>query len=341
LPQKEPDISEDPANEEIDAVYTWVDGADPLFIAEKKRFDMHCESDSAQDSSSDNRFRDSGELLFSLRSIEKFAPWVRKIHIVTNGQVPAWLNTTCRRISLVNHKQIFSNPDCLPVFNSNAIELQIHRIPGLSRRFLYLNDDIFLCRAIHRRDFIKSGSAQYFFFDNIPLHSDCLHGKVHDRAYAYTQLAARQLKPACSERRLPSHCPQLYDRQILSRLEELFSEAFIETTSHRFRHSKDIVLRVLYSIYILETSERDKGHGPKTLKWNSDEYMFLGLTTHLRSSFRWLATAGLRQPGFLCINDDMEASGKSRIMSLFCRMLLRCLYPKPSRFENGRQRSTW
>lgn len=336
MPQIEPDKDEKPVNEEIDAVYTWVDGADPLFIAEKKRFERRYKPYNVQDSSSDNRFRDSGELLFSLRSIEKFAPWVRKIHIVTNGQVPAWLNTGCRRISLVTHKQIFSKPDCLPVFNSNAIELQFHRIPGLSRRFLYFNDDIFLCRPIHCRDFIKSGSAQYFFFDDIPLHSDCRHGKVHDRAYAYTQLAARRLRPAGSKRRLPSHCPQLYDKQILSRLEELFSEAFIETASHRFRHPKDIVLRVLYSIYVLESSERDKGHEPRTLKWNSDEYMFMELTTHLRSSLRWMATAGLRRPSFLCINDDMKALGKSRIVSLGCRLLLRWLYPKPSGFEKGR-----
>jgi hypothetical protein len=334
-------VNENFTGEDIDAVYTWVDGDDPLFVAEKRRFDRQCGPCNARDNSFDKRFRDSGELLFSLRSIEKFAPWVRRIHIVTNGQVPPWLNTGCERICLVTHKQIFSNPDLLPVFNSNAIELQLHRIPDLSRRFLYLNDDLFLCRPLDRRDFITGGFGQYFFFDDIPLHSECHYGRVHDRAYAYTQLVAQQLQPVGTGRRLPSHCPQLYDKNILCRLEELFSTAFFETSSHRFRHSKDLVLRILYSIYILETSERNRGHEPKNLQRNSDEYMFFGLTDHLWPSAKWLAAAGLRKPRFLCINDDIEGSGKGGIVSLGCRMLLKWLFPRPSKFENGRQWFAW
>lgn len=324
-------------NEDIDAVYTWVDGGDPLFLSEMRRHGRQCEPCEVRDSTSDKRFRDSGELLFSLRSLDQFAPWVRRIHIVTNGQVPPWLNTDCERISLVTHRQIFSDPDLLPVFNSNAIELQLHRIPGLSRRFLYLNDDLFLCRPIYRKDFIVGHFAQYFFFDDIPLHGDCDHGRVHDRAYAHTQRAARQLRPMGGKRRLPSHCPQLYDKGIVSHLEELFPDDFIETSSHRFRHPKDIVLRILYSIYILETPERDKGHASKALKWNSDEYMFLGLTGHLRSSLRSLAEVGLHRPRFLCINDDIEASGNGGMVSLCRNLLLRRLFPRPSKFEGGRQ----
>jgi hypothetical protein len=37
---------------------------------------------------SDNRFRDSEELRYSLRSLVKYAPWVRKIFIVTDNQIP-------------------------------------------------------------------------------------------------------------------------------------------------------------------------------------------------------------------------------------------------------------
>ena len=37
---------------------------------------------------SDNRYRDSEELRFSLRSLVKFAPWIRRIFIVTDNQIP-------------------------------------------------------------------------------------------------------------------------------------------------------------------------------------------------------------------------------------------------------------
>jgi hypothetical protein len=252
---------------------------------------------------------------------------------VTNGQVPAWLDTDCKWISLVTHEQIFSDPNLLPVFNSNAIESQLHRIPGLSRRFLYMNDDIFLCRPIYRSDYIISNSGQYFFFDDIPLHSDCHHGKVHDRAYAHTQMVARQLQPDVTKRRLPAHCPQLYDKEILIHLEVLFPDAFFETASHRFRDPKDIVLRILYSIYILETSEQNNGHKPKMLINNSAEYMFLMMNRHMLPSVRSLAAACRRRPRFLCINDDIEEPGKSGMIYFACRQLLKRLLPWTAGFE--------
>jgi hypothetical protein len=326
-------VNENFPDEDIDIVYTWVDGSDPLFISERKRFAKQCEPGNASDAFLDNRFRDNGELLFSLRSIEKFAPWVRRIHIVTNGQVPVWLNTGCERISVVTHEQLFSNKDHLPVFNSWAIELQLHRIPGLTRRFLYLNDDFFLCRNISLSDFTTGRFGQYVFLDNIPLHSDCYQGSVHDRAYAHTQMVARQLGPMSAERHLPSHCAQLYDRDIIYRLEELFPDAFIETSSHRFRDPKDTALRILYYIYILETAERDKGHESKTLQWNSDEYMFLMLKNRVWPSVKSLAAVGLRRPRFLCINDDIDVAGKGGTVGLAYRLMLRWLFPWPSKFE--------
>jgi len=86
-------VNKDFTEEEIDIVYTWVDGGDPLFISERKRFAGQSAFCNARQAFMDNHFRDNGELLYSLRSVERFAPWVRRIHIVTNGQVPAWLNT--------------------------------------------------------------------------------------------------------------------------------------------------------------------------------------------------------------------------------------------------------
>ena len=56
-----------------------------------------------------SRFHDNSELQYSLRSIQRFAPWVRKVHIVTNGQIPSWLNLDNPRVSVVSHADIFEN----------------------------------------------------------------------------------------------------------------------------------------------------------------------------------------------------------------------------------------
>lgn len=88
----------------------------------------------ANKASSANRFRDNEELRYSLRSIYKFAPWVRKIFIVTNGQVPQWLRIDHPRLRVVTHAEIFPNKTHLPVFSSPAIEAHLHRIEGLADR---------------------------------------------------------------------------------------------------------------------------------------------------------------------------------------------------------------
>ena len=116
---------------------------------------------------------DNEELRYSLRSIEKFAPWVRHIFLVTNGQVPSWINTyplfpklfaismppppslllltsptEHPRLTVITHAQIFTNVSHLPTFSSPSIEVHLHRIPGLSKKFIYMNDDVMFGRGI-------------------------------------------------------------------------------------------------------------------------------------------------------------------------------------------------
>ncbi len=100
-----------------------------------------------------HRFQDNDELKYSLRSLEKYAPWIRNVYIVTNGQVPHWLNLTNPRIRIVTHEQIFLNKSHLPTFSSPAIESHLHRIKGLSSRFIYLNDDYLLAKPVYFDDF--------------------------------------------------------------------------------------------------------------------------------------------------------------------------------------------
>ena len=86
-------------------------------------------------------------------TIEKYAPWVRHIFLVTNGQLPSWLNTDSPRITIITHQEIFLNKSNLPTFSSPAIEAQIHNIPGLADNFMYFNDDVMLGQPISPEDF--------------------------------------------------------------------------------------------------------------------------------------------------------------------------------------------
>ena len=110
--------------------------------------------DSKEDADiSASRFADNEELKYSLRSVEKHAPWVRNIFIVTNGQIPSWLNMDNPRLKIVTHEELFLNKSHLPTFSSPAIESHIHRIPGLSQKFIYLNDDVMFADDVWPDDF--------------------------------------------------------------------------------------------------------------------------------------------------------------------------------------------
>jgi UDP-N-acetylglucosamine-lysosomal-enzyme len=112
---------------------------------------------------SSNRFRDSDELRYSLRSLVRNAPWIRHIYLVTDNQLPHWLNVDTKRLTVVSHQQIFLNKSHLPVFSSPAIEAHLHRIPNLSSKFIYFNDDVFLGASVFPDDFFSVQGVQKFF----------------------------------------------------------------------------------------------------------------------------------------------------------------------------------
>jgi hypothetical protein len=110
-----------------------------------------------------NRYRDNEELRYSLRSIIKYAPWVRRIFIATDNQLPSWLKVDHPRITVVPHSEFFPDPSTLPTFSSPAIEVNLHRIKGLSRRFVYFNDDVMLGAPIYPDDFMTKGQGVKYY----------------------------------------------------------------------------------------------------------------------------------------------------------------------------------
>jgi len=302
--------------EEIDAVYTWVDGADPAVAAELRRY-------AGPAAATSNRFRNSGELRYSLRSLLSHAPWVRRIHILTNGQRPHWLDGSHPRIHLVTHAEVFPEPQCLPVFNSHAIETCLHRIPGLSRRFLYFNDDWFLCRDVTPRDFFLANGGQAIFVQGTPVPSDHDSGSAHDRACAHTQAALNARWGAQVQvRRLPTHTPQAYDRDLLFEMESLFQDEFRRTASHRFRSPDDIVPNVLYCYSLLESPTWRGPHEVRMLPDRTSEYRLFMLERRFLRTMHAYERILREKPRFLCINDDLEDAPPHHPLLLSLRAFL-------------------
>lgn len=138
--------------EKIDFVILWVDGNDTKWKMEKEKYDKN----KKDDSNGENRFRDWDNLKYWFRGVEKFANWVNKIFFITYGHVPEWLNVENEKIKVVKHED-FIPKEYLPTFNSNTIELNLHRIKELSEHFVLFNDDMFLINYTSPEDFFKNG----------------------------------------------------------------------------------------------------------------------------------------------------------------------------------------
>ena len=135
----------------IDFVVLWVDCNDAEWQKEKNRYAGVKDVDNSV-----IRYQDWENFKYWFRSVEKYAPWVNRVHLVTNGQIPAWLNTECPKLNLVKHSDYMPSSS-LPTFNSSAIEVGICDIPELSEHFVYFNDDMFLTAPVSKDYFFKNG----------------------------------------------------------------------------------------------------------------------------------------------------------------------------------------
>lgn len=153
-------------NNKIDFVIMWVDGADPKWLKEKNKYDKSATSNS---DNSIYRYRDYGLLKYWFRGIEKYASWVNKIFFVTWGHVPEWLDTSNPKLTIVKHED-FIPKEYLPTFSANTIELNLHRINGLSEKFVLFNDDLYLIDYAKPTDFFSEKGIP---MDTVALNVHC------------------------------------------------------------------------------------------------------------------------------------------------------------------------
>lgn len=164
--------------DKIDFLITWVDGNDPEWLRERRHYAelLHKEID-------EYRFRDWDTLRYWFRGVEKFAPWVNNIYFVTCGHLPEWLNKNHPKIKIIKHSD-FIPAEYLPTFSSNVFEFYFHKIPGLSEKFVYFNDDTFLI------DYVK---PEHFFRNNLPRDLGRMIISIHDGLFGTMVLLSKTL----------------------------------------------------------------------------------------------------------------------------------------------------
>jgi hypothetical protein len=144
------DPATEPNDDAIDAVVLWVDGGDP---AHRAKLNQHLASlGRTPVAAAPTRFASVGEINHCLASLLRYAPFLRRIHVVTDAQVPPGFDAAQqihRQLVLVDHRVVFGeHADRLPTFNCRPLETLLHRVPGLAERFVYFNDDVMLIKPV-------------------------------------------------------------------------------------------------------------------------------------------------------------------------------------------------
>jgi hypothetical protein len=227
----------------IDIVYTWVNDQDPKW---QERKQSHLPGSLSSDDRASRahhleRYKNRDELRYSLRSVEAFAPWVRRIFIVTDDQTPEWLNAGHPKIAVVDHREIFSEKHALPSFNSSGIETQLHHIDGLAEHFLYFNDDFFLGQLCSPTDFFLANGLQKFFTSEQRANENDIDDRREEYLVADANAIAllkQDLGIVCRTTML--HVPYPSRRTVLSELEARYQQAFKASAAERFRSIRDL-----------------------------------------------------------------------------------------------------
>lgn len=250
----------------IDFVILWVDGNDPKWQSEKAKYNSNINDDS----NCASRYRDWGLLPFWFRSVEKFTPWVNKIHFVTWGHVPEFLNSDNSKLNIVKHTD-FIPEEYLPTFSSHAIEMNIHRIPGLSEEFVYFNDDMFIIRNMDEKSFFHEG-LPCTYGGEVPMafrgDTDIwLHAAVNDMGVINNHFNKKEqvksfkkkyispsyrwqdnVRTFALEKLFPDnflgfknlHAPAAYLKKTFEEVWEAEKDLLNKTSSHKFRSADDI-----------------------------------------------------------------------------------------------------
>lgn len=228
----------------IDAVYTWVDGTDPAWIERKRRaLEENAGQPMPEAAVDDLRFVGHDELRHSLRSLELYAPWIRHVYLVTDGQRPEWLREDSDWITVVDHRDIAPPGTVLPTFNSQAIEANIHRIDGLSEHFLYFNDDMFLSSPVRPELFFHANGLASMYLSRAQVApGDPVEGEPAPDAAGKN---ARRLVQEVSGRRLSRklfHAPYALRRSVSYEIEDRWPEIVQRTRDSQFRRLEDVTL---------------------------------------------------------------------------------------------------
>ena len=330
-------------HEEIDFVITWVDDSDPKW---QREFEYYSAKEGRTINSDVCRYRDWDTLRYWFRGVEKFAPWVHKIYFVTYGHLPKWLNTDNPKLVVVKHEDFIPH-EYLPTFNCFTIEFFFHKIKGLSDRFVYFNDDMFLIDNVSPERFFKKGvpcdigglsemTIKGMFGCSVYLALDLIRENFNKKEavarYLSKWYSIKYLRPSLHNLLkyrqtqftgfVDHHLPQGYLKTTYDEVWLHCKEDLLRTCSNKFRTYDDV------SHWLVRYWQLASGHfSPYNV--NNDGKAFYLCDDNISACVDCIIH---QKKALVCLNDDKEVTrfedDKERVIRAFEQIL-----PEKSSFE--------
>ena len=330
----------------IDIVIPWVDGADPVLLEKGRLFENKGEASGVMSGQLNGqyRYRDSGLLKYLFRSIDRFAPWVNKVFLITDNQWPDWLDYSNEKLVKVQHEDYIPE-QWLPTFSSNPILLNLHRIQGLSDQFILFNDDMLINKPVKPKDFFVSEDIvkDFGIYSVIPADDPFSHlllnnmmvindhfskmslikrapFKVFNLKYGKNLIRSMLALPWHA---IPGffnpHTPQPYLKKTFEAVWSLEAQRLSATSSHHFRDPSDLTDWV-FRYWQIQSNEFE----PQSKRF----VQYYEQTLH--EKIRYDLERSIHS--VLCINDTAASKGEEQVANSIIEALNN-KFPETSQFE--------
>lgn len=328
----------------IDFVVTWVNSNDENWIKKKEMYQIKINPIKGLNSLS--RYRDYDIFKYWFRTVDKYAPWVNKVYLITDHQTPKWLDIDNEKLVCLNHEDYIRN-EYLPTYNSNVIELNLDKVNELSENFVLFNDDTFINNFVKPSDFFRgrypvdtyiespimstNGSVANMMVNDMRIINDNFSKtefyknnwkKVFNPAIGKKIIRTIALLPSKKFSGMwNSHLPVSYKKSTFKEIWKLFPEEMNETSSHKFREASD------YSQWLMRYWQLASGN--YTLqKRNFGKVYDLGIATNDELSKEII----YNKHKMICLNDTDNVQDFPRVKMELINLLSK-KYPQKSKFE--------
>jgi len=258
-----------------------------------------------------------------------YAPWINKIFIITNGQIPIWLDINHPKIRIVSHKEIMPKT-ALPTFNSQAIVACIDNIKELSEYYLLGNDDTFFSGPVQPDYFFDENNNPYV---NLRPRKKEINNDLNNTYEQSLQYSIKLLKEKYNikdslEDFVPCHCIDAYRKSYLKECKQTFANEYEKTINAKFREN-NIIQSILLKFYMIYKKDCKLIKNP-SFEEQSSLTEVNNLYIPLESANKVNAAFNNRKSKLLCINDCKLTTDEDRIE---LKYLLNKIFPKKQIWE--------